>query len=149
MTEIPKSCYCGRRALPGSPRCDLHQDGSGNPSSCVRCGRRTDGATYCAEHAYLAGEAGRLERQPYRRHYGSAEYLRNRELAWIRAGGHCEECGRLITRQAAECDHITPLADGGGDDLGNLEWLCEAECHHAKTREDRRRRAERRRDAAG
>ena len=45
----------------------------------------------------------------------------------------CRRAGRL------ECDHVTPL-DQGGDpwDLENLQTLCRA-CHIAKTREENRR----------
>ena len=138
---MPRSCFCGRRALPGKTRCETHLSGTGRPSACLECGRRTDGELYCTDHAYLTGEAGRLERQPYRQHYESAEYRTNRQLAWERCGGRCEKCGRPITQQTAECDHIVPVADGGSDELGNLEYLCEAACHPAKTKEDRRRRA--------
>lgn len=145
MKAIPRSCFCGRRALPGKSRCADHLNGSGRPASCPECGRRTEGTRYCAEHAHLEGEAGRLARQPYRKSYGSAEYHRNRELAWVRAAGRCEECDRPVTRETAECDHLVPLADGGSDALDNLEFKCTAECHPRKTREDRRRRAERRR----
>jgi len=43
----------------------------------------------------------------------------------------CGKAGRL------ECDHITPLAEGGTDDLANLRTLCR-DCHIAITREHTR-----------
>jgi 5-methylcytosine-specific restriction endonuclease McrA len=144
---IPKVCTaCGARALPGEARCAAHLHGSGRPSSCRSCGRRVeDGSPFCPICAPSSEEAARLERQPYRRQYRSAEYRRNREIAWERCGGRCEGCGRRVTRQTAQCDHIRPIADGGSDALGNLSWLCSAACHPRKTRADRRARAERRR----
>lgn len=45
----------------------------------------------------------------------------------------CEECaatGRVLV--AHEVDHITALADGGTDDLGNLRAI-NRDCHKVKT----------------
>lgn len=80
----------------------------------------------------------RLERFPYRRHYTSADYRRNRELALERSGGRCEACGVTLTA-GSECDHIVPVRDGGTDRLDNLRWLCQP-CVRAKNRADKRRR---------
>lgn len=88
-------------------------------------------------------ETARLERQPYRRHYSSAEYRRNRVVAYRRDHGSCRGCGVDVHVGVDHCDHIVPLADGGTDDLGNLMWLC-VRCHKEKTKDDRRRRAGRR-----
>lgn len=41
---------------------------------------------------------------------------------------------------ALQVDHITELADGGKDELGNLQTLCDF-CHDLKSRERQRRRA--------
>jgi 5-methylcytosine-specific restriction protein A len=119
------------------------------PKTCTQCGRRgVNGTSRCELHpAPQLSEAERLQRQPYRRHYTSAEYRRNRLLAWQRAGGRCESCERPITMRTAQCDHRVPVADGGSDEPGNLNWLCKATCHPAKTLEDRRTRAARRRRA--
>lgn len=47
-----------------------------------------------------------------------------------------------------ELDHIVPAAEGGADELANLQWLC-GDCHDRKTaaesaRGNARRRARRR-----
>lgn len=90
----------------------------------------------------LGTEVGRLERFPYRAHYATAEYRRNRLLAYERAHGHCENprCGVTLPA-GSSCDHIVPLRDGGSDALDNLQWLCPA-CVRAKNRADKRRRKE-------
>ena len=43
----------------------------------------------------------------------------------------CRQCGKW----GKEVDHITPVKQGGGDDMGNLQVLC-APCHKAKTRRE-------------
>ena len=48
----------------------------------------------------------------------------------------CQPCltkGRPT--QATQVDHIKPKADGGTDDLGNLQAICD-DCHKRKTAED-------------
>jgi 5-methylcytosine-specific restriction endonuclease McrA len=99
--------------------------------------RTEAGAEYCPAHS---AEQERLLSQPWRAGYYDPAYLRNRELAWKRAAGHCEVCGIPIARAAAECDHIVPLRDGGTNLIENLRWEC-VTCHRKKTRLDRRRRA--------
>lgn len=42
----------------------------------------------------------------------------------------CKSKGRITP--ATECDHITPKAKGGTDDLDNLQAICRG-CHSAKT----------------
>lgn len=68
-----------------------------------------------------------------------------------RQGGRCAECrtGPLKVEQV-QADHIVPLADGGIDDVNNLQALC-LPCHNSKTRMENAQRVERarrlRRDA--
>jgi 5-methylcytosine-specific restriction endonuclease McrA len=40
----------------------------------------------------------------------------------------CAECGAPAT----DVDHVIPLADGGSNDIGNLQALCHSH-HSAKT----------------
>lgn len=49
-----------------------------------------------------------------------------RQLAalWKSQRGRCALTGRRLTRQNAHLDHITPKTKGGGDEIGNLRWLC-------------------------
>jgi 5-methylcytosine-specific restriction enzyme A len=42
----------------------------------------------------------------------------------------CRKQGR--TTAAIQCDHITPKAKGGTDELDNLQAICQP-CHQAKT----------------
>lgn len=116
MSSFPRPCtICGARAVPGTNRCPRHP-------------------------GVVMPESVRLERFPYRRHYGSEEYRRNRALAYRRSGGYCEnpDC-RVRLGPDWACDHILPLRDGGSDELTNLQCLCRA-CTLAKTRADRARR---------
>ncbi|WP_432760661.1 HNH endonuclease [Neisseria subflava] len=45
----------------------------------------------------------------------------------------------MVLPSDAECDHIVPLADGGEDDVENLQTLCK-ECHSKKSVSENRRR---------
>lgn len=50
-----------------------------------------------------------------------------RDLAalWKAQRGRCALTGRRLDR-SAQLDHRTPKARGGGDQIANLQWLCEA-----------------------
>lgn len=57
------------------------------------------------------------------RQKGRADF---RQLAalWKSQRGRCALTGRRLNRHNAHLDHITPKAKGGGDEIGNLRWLC-------------------------
>jgi len=57
---------------------------------------------------------------PYRR----ASYQTNRKIVLALSGGHC--CVPGCTRLATTADHRIPLAEGGTNELGNLQAMC----HH-------------------
>lgn len=42
----------------------------------------------------------------------------------------CQKCKRLVVD--GQVDHITPLQEGGSNDLSNLQWMCR-KCHSEKT----------------
>lgn len=64
--------------------------------------------------------------------YG-AEYRRNRAATLKRAGWRCEiRTEGICTGRATTCDHIIPVSQGGGHELGNLRAAC-APCHRRKT----------------
>lgn len=70
------------------------------------------------------------------RGYG-AKWKRLRKAVIIRDEGFCVNCrggGHLI--HGNQCDHIIPKADGGTDDIDNLQLLC-IPCHDAKSLTDR------------
>ena len=61
-----------------------------------------------------------------------------RRLRWsvlVRDSFTCQACGRVFPPDRLECDHIIPLANGGTDDMGNLQTLCRP-CHARKTDAD-------------
>ena len=64
-----------------------------------------------------------------------ARWMAIRDRVLSRDAGLCQVCklARLI-RPAYEVDHITELADGGTDELDNLQAIC-LECHRAKSRQ--------------
>lgn len=69
----------------------------------------------------------------HQRGYGSTWDKLRRDVLQ-RDCGLCVPCkarGHVTT--ATQVDHITPKADGGTDDLSNLQAICR-ECHDAKTR---------------
>jgi hypothetical protein len=117
-------------------------------SSCGHCGRRTeDGAAYCPRCAPAYGtrpqtEAERLDRQPHRAEYNTPEYRANRARRYLLAGGKCEACGVALRGRLHpdgvrwECDH-----KHGSTDVADMRVRC-LPCHHSKTAQDRRERAE-------
>jgi hypothetical protein len=62
------------------------------------------------------------------------EYRRNRPKAMARDAA-CRWCGKEA-QSTDECDHITPVALGGGNDLDNLCRAC-VECNQRRGRETR------------
>lgn len=97
------------------------------PRVCAEPGcTRAQRAARCPEHE-------KRDERPSAamRGYGSA--WRARRAHVLRRSPVCQACG---SSPAQHVDHIAPRAQGGGDDLANLQALC-APCHSAKTaRED-------------
>lgn len=61
-----------------------------------------------------------------------------RERCWLRDGKRCVECGKEITLQQAEIDHIRKASLCGGEQLSNLRTLCGGMygCHAARHRRE-------------
>ena len=70
------------------------------------------------------------------RGYGSAAWQKLRRQVIVRDGAVCQACG-IICEAYAQVDHIVPKAQGGTDDLGNLQTLCRR-CHSKKTAQESR-----------
>ncbi|HEL8048562.1 TPA: HNH endonuclease [Escherichia coli] len=51
---------------------------------------------------------------------------------WMRDGGQCCLCGRVVDLCDSELDHRLALQFGGGNEEGNLWTLC-TECHQQKS----------------
>jgi 5-methylcytosine-specific restriction endonuclease McrA len=116
MSAIPKVCtVCGRRALPGSTRCALHQ----------------------RPPAPRIPEAERAKREPYRAGYRDPAYRKARALRFERAGGRCELCRQPLQPGHWHAHHVLPLRMGGNNAVANLRVLCER-CHNLVTLQDRR-----------
>lgn len=60
---------------------------------------------------------------------GSREQKINRAVM-LRDEGLCA-CGHLAT----QVDHVTPLAEGGSDDMDNRRAIC-TDCHKTKTQQE-------------
>lgn len=54
-----------------------------------------------------------------------------RDRGWCQ---HCLKAGRYT--KGNQCDHIKPRAEGGGDEMSNLQLLC-IPCHNIKSLRDR------------
>ena len=50
----------------------------------------------------------------------------------------CRMCGEPYPEYNLEADHIIPLAEGGPDNISNMQTLCCA-CHNKKTEAERGR----------
>ena len=48
----------------------------------------------------------------------------------------CNSCKKKITKSAMQLDHIKALANGGNNDLSNIQVLCVA-CHGDKTKQEK------------
>lgn len=84
--------------------------------------------------------------EPWRRHYGSAEYQRNRQRALDATGGCCAVSGariadkvggRWVMRPNGGVHHIVALSEGGTNDVSNLVPLDVRV--HAQVEAERRR----------
>nr|WP_238270386.1 HNH endonuclease [Paraburkholderia terrae] len=97
----------------------------------------TDG--YCDAHAHKASNWRKREDRTgstTARGYGAA-WQRKRKWILDRDHGLCQPClqkGRVT--EASQVDHIKAKADGGTDDDGNLQSICEP-CHKTKTARER------------
>lgn len=49
-----------------------------------------------------------------------------RKIIYKNADGKCQLCGRNIDYENMTLDHITPISQGGADDLENIQCTCEA-----------------------
>lgn len=74
----------------------------------------------------------------YGRNYGGG-WKKLRDAVMKRDQYLCQPCFKqgLIT-EAKEVDHVKPQAEGGTDDMDNLQAIC-LDCHQAKTREEQKR----------
>ena len=68
------------------------------------------------------------------------------DVAAGRATSVCPVGERRVHRDAVQVDHVTPLAEGGSDDVANLQALC-ASCHAMKSAAEARARASAKRKA--
>ncbi|AVJ17207.1 HNH endonuclease [Serratia sp. MYb239] len=66
-----------------------------------------------------------------RRVSGSARYNMKRQI-YVRDGGHCCMCDRVVDLHDSELDHRIALQFGGNNDASNLWTLC-TECHAGKS----------------
>ena len=104
------------------------------PCRTIMCGALVRGGGWCDKHADQRSgwERSHNGRTAAQRGYGrewrklrTAVMQRDRQLCQAHLTG-----GRYI--QARAVDHITPKAQGGTDDMSNLQSLCN-ECHAVKT----------------
>ena len=105
------------------------------PTPCRKpgCGALCrDGKGYCEAHRHTKREQAQNGKSRHERGYGWA-WERVRKQVIQRDKGLCQLClasGKVVAGN--ECDHITPKARGGSDDLSNLRLLCRP-CHRSVT----------------
>lgn len=63
---------------------------------------------------------------------GGRPWTRLRLQVFTRDLFTCRHCGQVFDSKDLECDHIINTAQGGTDDLQNLQTLCKP-CHQTKT----------------
>lgn len=93
------------------------------PKPCLRCGALTAGGSRCpaCERAHEAARPSFRER----RGTGGWSWAAIRARVRARDGHACVVCG---STEGLQVHHVLPLAEGGTDDLGNLETRCRR-CH--------------------
>lgn len=124
---------------------------------CPHCGCAVPAGKPCPcrggrKRKPTAGDATRAEREPWRSHYKTAEYQRNRQAAISAQAGRCKDCGMICATfdgrrwttsgMGGEVDHEVPLCEGGTDEPSNLVLRCKS-CHSRA--ETKRRMARKRR----
>lgn len=98
-------------------------------------------ARFCSEHRHrghrprkypsLADRPSvKRKNQEANRRYGSPEYKRARRQALERDGHSCVRCG---SKEDLQAHHRTPVLQGGGHTVENLETLCRS-CHRVAER---------------
>ncbi|AVZ15490.1 MULTISPECIES: HNH endonuclease [Enterobacter] len=99
-------------------------------------GTTTDRSGYCPKHINEGWQQHQRGQSRHQRGYGS-KWDRLRPIVLGRDKHLCQECLRNGRYTPAETvDHIIAKANGGTDDLSNLESLCKP-CHRAKTAVER------------
>lgn len=99
------------------------------------CGQLVrDGSGFCPDHqrARPGSFADKSRGTRHQRGYGAA-WDALRKVVMQRDAGLCQPCrGDERVTLATMVDHIKPRAEGGTDDLDNLQAICR-ECHSRKT----------------
>jgi 5-methylcytosine-specific restriction protein A len=113
-------------------------------------GRVTFCSEWCVHEWRLRSDAGYLRAQVFERDQGVcagcgldtvAEWRRIKRIARARRAGLLRDWGLKSLRRSSlwDADHITPVAEGGGEcDLSNIRTLC-LKCHGKATAELRAR----------
>ena len=84
-------------------------------------------------HLRDIGLSGQSNRQTsHRRGYGGTAWKKLRMVVLIRDAFICQHCNEYAGK-SAHCDHIIPKAQGGTNELSNLQALCHR-CHSIKTK---------------
>lgn len=96
------------------------------------CGVLVHGGSRCDAHRHVNRFADKRRGTRQERGYG-AEWDRLRKQVMERDAGLCQPCARANTVMVAYAvDHKVCKAEGGTDDLTNLEAICRV-CHGVKT----------------
>ena len=111
-------CTCVRRYLSGY--CQKHKDE--DLYEDVRRLRRVAGLRDKHLDGLLEKQEGKCARS----------VLTCEDVAAGKAASVCPWGERRVHRDAVQVDHVTPLAEGGSDDVANLQALC-ASCHAMKS----------------
>ena len=145
-----------RRQPGGWVEKDDLKTGENGRALCRRCGqevsppRRTFCSEVCVHEWRLRTDSNYLREQVFRRDRGICALCATdtiklasslRRLNWRGRKRRCAELGIPYTRLRSpwDADHITPVAEGGGEcDLANLRTLC-IPCHRRVTQELRAR----------
>ena len=104
---------------------------------------RTKGCSKAHSNAHAHCDAHEQNRHGWSKTSSSSrgyghQWRKARKAALERDKGMCKPCKSIgVWRAATEVDHIINKAQGGTDELDNLQSICR-QCHQSKTSSERR-----------
>lgn len=119
---------------------------------CPHCGSIVSAGQRCncrprPKRKPTQGDKTRMQREPWRINYTTAEYQKARQEAIQRTRGRCTDCGKpcawwdgskwRTAGMGGEVDHLKALCEGGTNDPANLELRCKS-CHGKRDAKRRR-----------
>lgn len=96
----------------------------------------SDAASDHGDCGALVAKAWRKRPDAPKRTITGRRWYAMRRQVYAEQKGVCALCDRILLTGEWALDHRIPLSQGGGDDMGNLQGVCNP-CHARKSAEDK------------